>query len=75
MWMPCHPRSSTRYRYFWRLIATVPNQAALKAKFLAGYPLRTISGVEDDDARHALEAGRSRLLDAADLLDEVASGA
>ena len=72
-------------RYFWRLIATVPNQAALKAKYLASYPLvdvagagnpdRPISGVEDDDARHALQTGRARLLNAADLFEEVASGA
>ena len=62
-------------RYFWRLIATVPNQAALKAKYLASYPLHRISGVEDDEARHALQIGRPRLLDAAELFDEVASGA
>jgi hypothetical protein len=62
-------------RYFWRLIAALPSQAALKAKFLASYQIGSIDGVEDDDARHALQAGRSRLLDAATLLDEVASGA
>lgn len=62
-------------RYFWRLISGVGNEPAVKAKYLAHYQLNAVSGIADDDARHALQVGRSHLLDAADLLAEVASGA
>jgi hypothetical protein len=62
-------------RYLWRMISGVGNEPAVKAKYLAHYKLGAVSGVDDDDARHALQAGRARLLDAADLLAEVASGA
>jgi len=60
-------------RYFWRLIAPVLiTRPDVKAKYLESYPLRQVSGVVDDDTTHALQAGRSRLMDAATLLDEVA---
>lgn len=55
-------------RYFWQLITGIPNEAGIKALYRAAFPLRAVSGVEDYDSRHALEVGRARLLDAADLL-------
>lgn len=63
-------------RYFWRLLAPVlAAHPAIRAHYLGAYPLRVISGVEDEDTRHALEAGRSRLLDAGDLLADLSTGA
>jgi hypothetical protein len=61
-------------RYFWRLIdAVVKTQPTIKVKYLASYPLGAVNGVGDDDAEHALQAGRSRLLDAARLFAETAT--
>jgi len=63
-------------RYFWRLIGpTLVTRPAVRAAYLAGYPLRAVSGVDDDDARHVLQIGGAHLLDASDLLSEIASGA
>jgi hypothetical protein len=62
-------------RYFWRLIAPVVTlRPDVKVKYLQSYPLRdvNISGVSDDDALHALQAGRPHLLDGRDLLDDMA---
>jgi hypothetical protein len=65
-------------RYLWRLIASVPNQAAIRAAYLAAFPLVpaavTIAGVEDDDARHALQAGGAAVMDTAKLLAAIATG-
>jgi hypothetical protein len=61
-------------RYFWRLIdAVVKTHPTIKSKYLASYPLGAVSGVGDDDTEHALQAGRSRLLDAARLFAETAT--
>ncbi len=60
-------------QYFWRLIdAVVRSHPTIKADYLAIYRLGAVSGVADHDTEHALQIGRSRLLDAADLLAEVA---
>lgn len=62
-------------RYFWRLIApVVATRPDVKAKYLQSYALLDgdVSGVIDDDGKHALQAGRSRLMNARNLLEEMA---
>ena len=61
-------------RRFWRLIAGIGNAAAVRAKYMAVYKLGALSGVADEDTRHALQAGGSRVLGVAELIDDIASG-
>ena len=61
-------------RRFWRLIAGIGNAAAVRAKYMSTYRLDTLSGVADDDTRHALQAGGSRVLGVAELIKDIASG-
>jgi hypothetical protein len=72
--LPMHAQAS---RYFWQLIKAVANLAAVRATYLATYPLAAgaVSGVADDDTWHALQLAGSRVLDASVLLAEVTSGA
>src|SRR5205823_8001121 len=71
--LPMHAQAS---RYFWQLIGAVANPAAVRATYLATYPLAAgaVSGVANEDTWHALQLAESRVLDASALLSEVASG-
>lgn len=64
-------------RYFWELIKAATTPAAIRALYLASYPLGegSVSGFIDEDTRHELQMAGSRVLDTRALLAEVASGA
>jgi hypothetical protein len=59
-------------RYFWRLIKPVANQAAVRADYLAAYPLTAtaVEGVADADTVHAMQLAATRVLDVRALLAE-----
>src|SRR5438874_1996873 len=64
--LPMHAQAS---RYFWQLIGAVANPAAVRATYLATYPLAAgaVSGVANEDTWHALQLAESRVLDASAL--------
>jgi hypothetical protein len=61
-------------RRFWRLIAGIGNSAAVRASYLTEYKWEAPGGVADDDTRHALQAGGSRVLGVAKLFKDIESG-
>lgn len=65
-------------RYFWALIAGLPNQAALRAHYRTAYPLAPVDvagRMEDDEStRRAFALGGTRTLNAFALLTDAASG-
>ena len=61
-------------RYFWQLLTGIANLSAAKTAYRSHYALAAVSGVEDEDARHARQIGGSRVLDAKRLLTDVLGG-